>query len=150
MLSPVRRWAVGVGLAVVLAAPAARAEDSPGGVDKDALVRQLAARIDAHLEADWRARGITPAPAADDAEYVRRVYLDLAGRIPKVAEARAFLADRSDDKRARLVERLLTTPGYAAHFATVTRAEWLPVNMNDFRAFNAGNQFEEWLRREYA
>jgi hypothetical protein len=128
----------------------ARAEDAPAGVDKDALVRQLAAKIDAHLAADWRSRGVTPAPAADDGEYVRRVYLDLAGRIPKVAEARAFLADRSPDKRNRLVEKLLTTPAHATHYATLTRADWLPANMNDFRAFQSGNQFEDWLRREYA
>src|SRR5687768_14541979 len=70
----------------------------------------LAARIDHQLAARWQAAGVTPVPLADDAEFLRRVYLDLAGRIPSVDEARAFLDDRAPDKRRHLIERLLTDP----------------------------------------
>src|SRR5829696_8141553 len=48
----------------------------------------IAALIDKHLAADWAARGIKPTAPADDAEFVRRVYLDLIGRAPKAAETR--------------------------------------------------------------
>jgi hypothetical protein len=53
-----------------------------------------------------------PAPQADDAEFLRRVYLDLAGRIPSVAEARAFLADGNLEKRTKLIDNLLAGPDY--------------------------------------
>jgi hypothetical protein len=61
----------------------------------------------------------TAAPLSSDAEFLRRVYLDLAGSIPSAAEARAFLADRSPDRRARLIERLLAGPAFARHMAQV-------------------------------
>lgn len=58
-----------------------------------------------------RARGEF-APRSGHAEFLRRVYLDLAGRIPTSEEARAFLADSSADKRVKLVEQLLAGPDY--------------------------------------
>ena len=52
------------------------------------------------------------APAADDAEFLRRIYLDLAGRIPTLEESRQFLADPAAGKREALVDRLLGGPEY--------------------------------------
>jgi hypothetical protein len=59
----------------------------------------------------------TPSPSADDAEFLRRAYLDLAGTVPDTKTARAFLDDRSADKRAKLIDHLLGEPGYAARMA---------------------------------
>jgi hypothetical protein len=59
------------------------------------------------------------APVADDSEFLRRAYLDLAGTIPTAAEARAFLQDAAPDKRLQLVDRLLAAPECARHLATV-------------------------------
>jgi hypothetical protein len=74
-------------------------------------------RIDALIAA--KAAG-KPAPApASDAEFLRRAYLDFAGRIPTVAATRAFLADKSPDKRARLIDQLLGGPDYAKRMAGV-------------------------------
>lgn len=67
-----------------------------------------------------QAKRIGPALSnCSDAEFLRRLYLDLTGRIPTSAEARAFLDDTSPDKRARLADQLLSSPGYAEHMATV-------------------------------
>jgi hypothetical protein len=63
--------------------------------------------------------GFAPAPQASDAEFLRRVYLDLTGKIPSAAEARAFLADNAADKRARLVDQLLASAEHVRHMATV-------------------------------
>ena len=65
------------------------------------------ALIDRHLAAAWDKAKVKPAAPADDAEFLRRVYLDLAGRIPSVAEARKFLTSTAPDKRERLVNELL-------------------------------------------
>lgn len=56
--------------------------------------------------------------AASDAEFVRRVYLDLNGRIPTRDETRRFLDDSAADKRAKLIDTLLASPEYAPHMAS--------------------------------
>lgn len=66
-------------------------------------------RIDAVLAA---AQTGPVSPPADDAEFLRRVYLDLVGRIPSVDEARSFLADTDPNKRAALIDRLLDSPEF--------------------------------------
>ncbi len=118
--------------------------------EKTEAARRITALIDRHLDADWAARKITPASPAADAEFLRRVYLDIVGHTPRVSEVRAFLADTAPDKRAQLVERLLTTPAHAIHFAAVARNEWVPNTSTDFQKQFQGNQFEEWLRTQYS
>jgi hypothetical protein len=110
---------------------------------------RLAARIDEHLERAWREAKVRPAPAADDAEFLRRAFLDLTGRIPRPADVHRFLADRSADKRKKLVDRLLGDPRFAHHLANVWRAELLPEAATDpgARTFQPG--FEAWLRRRF-
>jgi hypothetical protein len=70
----------------------------------------LRAKIDRLVSAGFEGR--QPAPPADDAAFLRRVWLDFAGRIPTAEEARTFLADASPDKRARLIDELLAAPTY--------------------------------------
>ena len=77
--------------------------------------KALAGQIDRLLAAKWAEAKVQPARAADDAEYLRRVYLDLVGKIPTAAEARDFLDDSSPDKRTQLVESLLDSPAYLTH-----------------------------------
>src|SRR5262249_30217205 len=59
------------------------------------------------------------APLASDEEFLRRVTLDLTDTIPTAAQARAFLADTTADKRVRLIDRLLASPEHARHLAHV-------------------------------
>ena len=93
-------------------------------------VRELAARVDQLVAAAWTARNVTPADPADDATFLRRVYLDLAGRIPRVSETRAFLDDPAPDKRQQLVERLLDGPYFVKNFTAVWRSQMLPPTNN--------------------
>lgn len=111
---------------------------------------ELAARIDKAFDADWRRAGISPADRTTDAEFMRRVYLDITGKIPAVAEAHAFLDDTRRDKRARLVEDLLSRGSYAAHFANLWRELLLPgANTNpETRGFAPA--FEAWLKVRFA
>jgi hypothetical protein len=136
---------------LALAAPAAAsaAEPAPAPKPKVDPADAIAALIDRHLAADWAARGVRPAAPTDDGEFARRAYLDLIGRAPKVAETRAFIEDPSPGKRAALVERLMTLPGYANHLAAVTRAAWLPQTVSNVQFANAGVQFENWLRTRF-
>jgi hypothetical protein len=145
-------WLVGLG-AVLLAAAPARAGDVAAPGKEDGLARDaqaLAGRIDRLVAARWAAAGAQPAPAADDAEFLRRVYLDLAGRIPSVAEAREFLDDKAPDKRARLMERLLAGSRYATHFTNVWRALLLPESDANIQSRFLAPGFESWLRKQLA
>jgi hypothetical protein len=59
------------------------------------------------------------APICTDDEFVRRIYLDLAGMIPTAAETRAFLADAEPNKREKLIDKLLASPEHARHMQRV-------------------------------
>ncbi|MFO0811542.1 MAG: DUF1549 domain-containing protein, partial [Gemmataceae bacterium] len=72
-----------------------------------------------YLAARWQALGLTPAPLSDDRTFVRRVTLDLVGRIPTPEEVEAFLYDPSATKRQTLVDRLLASDEAARNFREV-------------------------------
>jgi Protein of unknown function (DUF1549)/Protein of unknown function (DUF1553) len=67
-------------------------------------------RIDRLVEA---AAETSVAAPADDAEFLRRVTLDFAGRVPSIDEARSFLNDTAAEKRSAVIDRLLAAPDYA-------------------------------------
>jgi hypothetical protein len=60
---------------------------------------------------------LPPSPGCTDAEFIRRAFLDAAGILPTPAEVKAFLNDRSPDKRARLIDRLLERPEFVDYWA---------------------------------
>ena len=113
---------LGAGLAVTAMVPGglvdpAAAEEAvvtPSGLEP---VADVAAKLDAVIEARLEAEGVKPAPLCDDATYLRRISLDLRGTVPTPAEVEAFLADRSPDRRAKLVERFLADEAYAPYQA---------------------------------
>jgi hypothetical protein len=76
-------------------------------------------QIDALLARDWASAKVTPAAMSSDAEFVRRLHLDLNGVIATAAEVRVFLEDARPDKRTRLIDQLLARPEYALHMARV-------------------------------
>ena len=74
----------------------------------------LAQLIDSQITQRLRAGNIEPSPPATDAEFLRRVYLDITGVIPTADKAAAFLDDKSPDKRAKLIDELLDRPATTA------------------------------------
>jgi len=87
---------------------------------------RLSARIDEQLAAKWAKAKVEPAPIADDSEFIRRLCLDLNGRIPSLAMVRDFLDDDRPRKRRLWADELLDNPDfvdrYAAHFANYWRS----------------------------
>jgi hypothetical protein len=77
--------------------------------------REAAGRIDSFLTEQWRENKVLPNPPASDEIFVRRLYLDIVGRIPTLQEARDFLDSREPSKRAALIDRLLASEGHAQH-----------------------------------
>jgi hypothetical protein len=122
----------------------ARAEDLTIRADD---VQTVAGRIDRLVGERWAKENVRPTQAADDAEFLRRVYLDLTGRIPRVSEARDFLDDPSPDRRSKLVEKLLHGPGYVKHFTNQWRDLLIPDGNNQQRFLDPG--FTTWLGRQF-
>ena len=87
----------------------------------EAAERDMSERLDTTVAA---ASEQALAPAADDASFLRRVWLDLAGHVPPALVARDFLDDRDPDKRAKMVDRLLASDDCAEHWGRLL-AEWL-------------------------
>jgi hypothetical protein len=142
-------------LGCLLAAPARGAERStPTGETRPSQAtpeaRALAATIDRLLAAKWAETKVTPAPPADDAEFLRRVALDLTGRIPTASEARDFIDDPRPDKRERLVDRLLESPAYLVHATEIWRSLLLPEADTDAQVRFLAPTFEAWLRKQVA
>ncbi len=98
-------------------------------------------RIDKAIESAFAG---TPAALADDATFLRRITLDLTGRIPSSPEARAFLEDPAPDKRVKAIDRLLAGPEHVRHMAA-TFDVWLMerradkhVKTDEWRSFLLG------------
>ena len=150
-MNPYRLGAVGL-LSVAVASTVLYAVPPPSSKSSQRLLESardaplLAARIDQLIAERWAARRVVPSPPADDAEFLRRVSLDLAGKIPRVWEVREFLEDPRPDKRERLVGQLLDGPHYVRHFTNVWRALLVP-DANDQQARFFIPSLENWLRQ---
>lgn len=112
---------------------------SPAQDDPLADMPRIAAKVDEIMAAHWQAHGVTAANVTDDAAFLRRVTLDLAGRIPTPEEAKAFYADTDPNKRANVIRRLIAGPEFPLHFAHVLD--------RIIQAEHAGDgAFVDWLR----
>jgi hypothetical protein len=100
--------------------------------------------VDELAVAKWKKLGLRPSPIVDDATFLRRVTIDLCGRLPTPAEARAFFADASADKRMKLVDRLLESPDYPAYFAL--RWGGILRNSNLAGSTQAAYAFHNWIK----
>ena len=101
--------------------------------------------VDALVWEKLRSLGVPPSPPCDDLTFLRRVTLDIAGRLPTIEEQDQFLADASPEKRESVVDQLLESGDYADHFA----GKWNSILRNQ----RDGNQlrfmtvaFHQWIR----
>lgn len=102
--------------------------------------------IDRHVFGKMAQDGVTPAPLSTDAEFLRRLTLDLTGRIPAAQEVREFVTDRDPAKRDKLIDRLIESEAFAD--------KWAYFFMDLFRAngkMGRGmNLFHYWMRENLA
>src|SRR5947209_49074 len=73
--------------------------------------------IDHYVDAKLKSANVTPAPQADDYTLIRRLTLDLVGRIPTPAETKAYVESSDPQKREKLVDRLMASPAFVRHQA---------------------------------
>lgn len=75
--------------------------------------------INEQITSTWEDNDVKPSPVADDAEWIRRVYLDIVGRIPNASEVDTFLNDKDAGKRSKKVDELLAHPDYVRNYTEV-------------------------------
>lgn len=111
----IRRMALTASFAVPLLLAAS------SGIAADEPVQELSTTefVNQKISQSWQDNEIEASPAASDEEWVRRVYLDIVGRIPSVAEVQEYLEDDSPRKAAVLVDKLLEHPDYVRNFSTI-------------------------------
>lgn len=116
----------------------------PGPAASSSTVPAVLDPLDAAIAEHWRAAGVEPVAAADDAAFLRRATLDLGGRIPTADEVDRFLADPRPDKREALVDALLQSDAFAEHWADVLADELLEGSTLERPKLRSG--LHAWLR----
>tara|TARA_R110002049_G_scaffold50370_3_gene143033 strand:- start:60010 stop:61824 length:1815 start_codon:yes stop_codon:yes gene_type:complete len=114
-----------------------------------ASVDQAVTRINALLARGWERDGVTPARVSGDSEFCRRIWLDLAGVAPPVAEVRSFLLDARPHKREELIDRLLRSSMHARHMAGRWNDILLPDDLGPQSRANV-IELNRWLRTQFS
>lgn len=107
-------------------------------------------KINEFIAKGWEAAGAKPAAKATDHEYMRRVFIDLIGRIPTVEEIKDFEQDTSSNKRVKLVQRLLNDKKYVPKaggkpVTAVAGLSKLPIDYSGAYARNFAEVWSNWL-----
>lgn len=152
------RWVVSIGLLLLIqghfSSLSLRADELPTPMQTSSaagLDDSPVELINAGLRAAWQENGLRPAQQATQSEWCRRVYLDLLGRVPTVAELDDFLSAKSRSKRAELVDRLLGSE-YVEAFADHWTAIWINTLIgrtggNDRRSLTSREGMASYLRQ---
>jgi hypothetical protein len=103
--------------------------------------------IDDHVWRKLASLGITPSEPCDDSRFLRRVTLDLIGRLPTPEEIRVFLSDSDPRKREIVIDQLLERPEYADHWAN----KWADLlRPNPYRVgIKAVLNYDHWIRQKF-
>lgn len=99
--------------------------------------------IDAQITKSLATNTVKASPLADDAEFLRRIYLDLVGIVPTAAQTQAFLSSTEANKRAKLIEELLANERYGKFWAENWTNLTIPVDSNNRRLDTTS--YESWL-----
>jgi hypothetical protein len=110
----------------------------------------LRAVIDREVKAEWKAKNATPAARSSDAEFLRRVYLDLIGQPPTYDETVKFLADTDAKKREKLIDALLARPEFATAQANVWDLALFGRHPGNFADTSKRPAFQKWLAKQFA
>ncbi len=106
--------------------------------------------VDQHLFAKMANDNVPAAPASTDAEFIRRLHIDLTGRIPAAEVVEAFLADSAPDKRSKLTDQLLNSPAYGDQLTTFWANKFKVTRSHESIGTLGRNTFYEWLRQSMA
>lgn len=136
--------------------------DSPAGELSDSLSSSatsdanIIAYINEQIRKGWKDAEVTSSPEATDNEWCRRVYLDILGRIPSVSDLQTFLKEKSKNRKAELVERLLDSDEYVEEYARNWTTIWTNIligrpksDRDEARDLVDRDGMQQYLRRTF-
>jgi hypothetical protein len=148
-------WVVGPGVAACFSQSsgtsksAASVKPTSASTDEDVI-----GYINRLIRQGWTDNEVAPSGPATDHEWVRRVYLDIFGRVPSVDEANDYLATRGADRKARLIDKLLYSDEYTEDYARNWTTVWTNILIgramgNNQRTMVNREGMQQYLRRSF-
>lgn len=110
---------------------------------------QQGGQVDRLVSKMLAAKGIKPNPPTSDEQFLRRAYLNIAGRIPSYEETTSFLTDTDSRKRDRLIDKLLESPGYTSHLFNYF-ADMFRVVDDANQPMQRALPYVQWLKKQIA
>ncbi|MCA9077182.1 MAG: DUF1549 domain-containing protein [Planctomycetaceae bacterium] len=139
---------LGVALLTAIASSTAVREEQavtmPASMDEFSAAVQA---VDDELQRRWEEQGLSPAPAADDLQVLRRLSLALHGTIPSLEEIRLFEADERSDRLSRWTAMMLDDTRFSDYFAERLARSFVGVEEGQFVIFRR-DRFTHWLREQ--
>jgi len=137
-------WATGLFLALAVQQVASQQDDQPNSVKSQDVDFQILKLVNKKIKSGWADYEIKPSKLEDDGKWARRLFLDMIGRIPNVQELNEFLEDKDENKREKLVNKLLYDDQYTLDYAR----HWTTVWSNILIGRTGGNQRRSLINRE--
>lgn len=128
-------------------APARSQGNDAKGAARTTQTPTRLAFIDEMIRQSWAEAKVQPSKMATDEEFLRRVYLDIVGRIPTVGEVSAFFESKERDRRQKLVEYLLNHPDYPKNFGNVWNVLLLGRKRQERQVDREA--LAAWMRRQF-
>ncbi len=146
-------WAGGVGVLLLVCAGLflLKAPAAPAGEDTSAPSVEWINRLVREKWSEDPDNPIRPSPEATDGEFIRRLFLDVLGRIPTAEEARDYITSKDPNKKINLVNRILFEEPYASEYASYWATVWsdMLIGRNPARDVSKAS-LEKWLRDAFA
>ncbi len=140
-------WSVILGCCLFPGASLSRAAEPGAKAPQPRDPAAVSTAVDRALEQRLAQEKVPASPVASDAEFLRRVYLDLTGRIPTAEQAAAFLDSKDPHKRQKLIDELLASPNYGQHFGIIW-SNLIVKRDNNVRGLNTA-PFRSWLAKSF-
>ena len=109
------------------------------------IPQQWSAELQERIDQWHQARGTKLNAPVNDETFLRRVYLDVIGRIPSLGESTSFLESKNPDKRANLIDELLASEGYVSHMFN-WKADLLRLNTRGLSPGQPGKLYDDWVK----
>lgn len=121
----------------------------PAVASKDLLpAQQVAAEVDKRILAELEKAGLHPAERCNDEDFLRRVSLDVAGKLPTPAEVRAFRADTNENKRAALIDELIASRDFGVNWGRYWR-DVIYIRATETRSRLNQEEFTVWMAEQW-
>lgn len=110
----------------------------------------MTSRIDQLVDEMWQENDVVPVDKANDETFLRRVYLDVIGRVPTIGEYNQFFELDAQDRRSKLIDKLLDSREHALHMGGIWKRVLVPDDETAISRLGGSGKLEQWLSDAFA